>query len=88
MELDVGFLELENGKCPYLGWEQKLDKQVRGEVRVRINRLRLGNFGDKKEISRRPRNIGDYSSHRLKRGNYGKRKKLQGTSPRTTPRPR
>jgi putative addiction module killer protein len=50
MELDVGFLELENGKCPYLDWEQKLDKQVRGEVRVRINRLRLGNFGDCKTI--------------------------------------
>src|SRR5262245_40652719 len=50
MELEVGFLELENGKCPYLDWEQKLDKSVRGEVRVRINRLRLGNLGDCKNI--------------------------------------
>lgn len=54
MELDVGFLELENGKCPYLDWEKKLDKQVRGDVRIRINRLRLGNFGDCKTIKGLP----------------------------------
>lgn len=50
MELDIDFLELENGKSPYLDWEQKLDKQIRGAVRIRINRLRLGNFGDCKSI--------------------------------------
>ena len=50
MEIEVGFLELTNGKCPYLDWEQKLDKIVRGAVRIRINRLRLGNFGDCKTI--------------------------------------
>lgn len=52
MELDIGFLELDNGKCPYLEWEQKLDKVVRGAVRIRINRLRLGNLGDCKTIKR------------------------------------
>jgi len=50
MSIDVGILELTNGKCPYLDWEQKLDKTVRGAVRIRINRLRLGNFGDCKTI--------------------------------------
>ncbi len=50
MEIEVGFLELDNGKCPYLEWEHKLDKTVRGAVRTRINRLRLGNFGDCKTI--------------------------------------
>src|ERR1700722_11733888 len=50
MSIEVGFLELTNGKCPYLDWEQKLDRFVRGAVRVRINRLRLGNFGDCKTI--------------------------------------
>lgn len=50
MEIEVGFLELANGKSPYLDWEQKLDQQVRGAVRIRINRLRLGNFGDCKTI--------------------------------------
>ena len=46
MSIDVGYLELENGKCPYLDWEQKLSKDIRGIVRIRINRIRLGNFGD------------------------------------------
>jgi putative addiction module killer protein len=50
MNLDVGFLELSNGRSPYLEWESKLDKAVRAAVRVRINRLRLGNFGDSKVI--------------------------------------
>ena len=50
MSIEVGFLELTNGKCPYLDWKQKLDKTVRGAVRIRINRLRLGNFGDCKTI--------------------------------------
>ncbi len=51
MEYEVGFLELDNGRCPYLQWESKLDKTIRGIVRTRINRLRLGNFGDCKPIS-------------------------------------
>lgn len=50
MTVDVGYLELENGKSPYLDWEQKLSKDSRGMVRMRINRLRLGNFGDCKII--------------------------------------
>ena len=50
MDIEVGFLELAGGKCPYLEWERKLDKFIRGAVRVRINRLRLGNFGDCKTI--------------------------------------
>lgn len=50
MSIDVAFLELENGKCPYLNWEQKLPRDIRGIVRIRINRLRLGNFGDCKTI--------------------------------------
>lgn len=50
MSIDVGYLELEHGKCPYLDWEQKLAKDIRGIVRIRINRLRLGNFGDCKPI--------------------------------------
>ncbi|NGX54505.1 MAG: hypothetical protein KR126chlam2_00116 [Chlamydiae bacterium] len=44
MEYEVGFLELDNGRCPYLQWELKLDKSIRGTVRTRINRLRLGQF--------------------------------------------
>lgn len=50
MSIEVGFLEIAKGKCPFLDWEKKLDKSIRGAVRVRINRLRLGNFGDCKTI--------------------------------------
>lgn len=46
MSIEVSFLEIANGKCPYLDWEKKLDPSARGAVRIRINRLRLGNFGD------------------------------------------
>ena len=40
MNIDFDFLE----------WEKKLDQSIRGAVRVRINRLRLGNFGNCKTI--------------------------------------
>jgi putative addiction module killer protein len=50
MNIEVSFLEIANGKCPYLDWEEKLDKAVRAAARIRINRLRLGNFGDCKNI--------------------------------------
>ncbi len=50
MDVEIEFLELPNGKTPYLEWEKKLDKFVRAIARTRINRLRLGNFGDCKMI--------------------------------------
>ncbi len=50
MNIKIAFLELASGKCPYLEWEERLDKVIQGVIRVRINRLRLGNFGDCKII--------------------------------------
>jgi putative addiction module killer protein len=50
MSLKVLYLELSNGECPFLAWEEKLDVNARAAVRIRINRLRLGNFGDCKAI--------------------------------------
>ena len=50
MTIEVGFLQIDGGKCPYIEWEKKLDKAIRGTIRVRINRLRLGNYGDCKAI--------------------------------------
>ena len=46
MNVDISYLELEDGKSPYLEWERKLDVAARATVRTRINRVRLGNFGD------------------------------------------
>jgi len=38
------------GKCPFTAWLNKLDVQVRAKVRVRIDRVRFGNFGDCKQL--------------------------------------
>jgi putative addiction module killer protein len=50
MSIEVGFLEISSGKCPYVEWEKRLEKSIRAAIRVRINRLRIGNFGDCKTI--------------------------------------
>lgn len=46
MKIEVSYLETDNGTSPYLVWEEKLDTVARAAVRIRINRIRLGNFGD------------------------------------------
>lgn len=46
MNIAISYLELENGKSPYVEWEGKLDVSIRSLVRARLNRLRVGNFGD------------------------------------------
>jgi putative addiction module killer protein len=46
MNIDIAYLEAGNGKSPYLEWEKKLDISTRAVVRSRMNRVRLGNFGD------------------------------------------
>ena len=46
MNIDIAYLETDNGKSPYLEWEKKLDISTRAVIRSRINRVRLGNFGD------------------------------------------
>ena len=43
MSIDVSYLELENGKPLF---EPGTPRDIRGIVRIRINRLHLGNFGD------------------------------------------
>src|SRR5580692_2917558 len=50
MNIDVSFLVLGNGGSPYLEWEHDLDESARAAARIRINRIRLGNFGDCKPI--------------------------------------
>lgn len=50
MSVELEFLELANGRSPFEEWESRLDPPTRGMVRVRLNRVRLGNFGDCKAI--------------------------------------
>ena len=41
----------EDGRNPFRAWLEGLrDRQARARVRVRINRVRLGNFGDSKSV--------------------------------------
>ena len=54
MNIEVSYLEVGNGKSPYLEWEQELDTVSRAAARIRINRIRLGNFGDCTPIKNAP----------------------------------
>jgi len=41
----------ESGQNPFRKWLEELrDRQARAKVRVRLNRIRLGNFGDCKNV--------------------------------------
>ncbi len=41
----------EDEKNPFRKWLEGLrDRQVRAKIRVRLNRIRLGNFGDSKSV--------------------------------------
>lgn len=43
----------ENGRNPFRKWLEALrDRQARAKIRVRLNRIRLGNFGDCKSVGR------------------------------------
>ena len=50
MNIEVSYLEIAPGKSPYVEWEEDLDTTARGTARMRINRLRGGNFGDCKSV--------------------------------------
>jgi putative addiction module killer protein len=40
-----------NGRNPFREWLEGLgDRQIRAKIRVRLNRIRLGNFGDCKSV--------------------------------------
>nr|NGX42687.1 hypothetical protein [Chlamydiota bacterium] len=49
-EITLEYYETDNGKCPYLEWQNGLTQKIRGLVTVRLTRVRLGNFGDYKAI--------------------------------------
>jgi hypothetical protein len=41
----------DNGRNPFREWLERLrDRQARARIRVRLNRIRLGNFGDSKSV--------------------------------------
>ncbi len=54
-ETQIELLEYltEEGRNPFREWLEGLrDRQARAKIRVRLNRIRLGNFGDCKNVGR------------------------------------
>ena len=49
-EITIEIYENARGDCSYIQWENRLSLENRAKVRARINRIRLGNFGDVKSI--------------------------------------
>jgi len=50
-EREIRLYVTRNGKVPYSRWLNSLkDVRARAVVRVRLNRIRLGNFGDCKSV--------------------------------------
>lgn len=51
VERELRLYVAENGKVPYSLWLHSLkDSRARAMIRVRLNRIRLGNFGDCKPV--------------------------------------
>ena len=52
MQTEILVLDYQtaNGHFPFREWAASLDKVARSAVAARINRLRLGNFGDWKPV--------------------------------------
>jgi putative addiction module killer protein len=48
-EIEI-LLYCRGGSCPFSEWISSLEARARGIVRARLNRIRLGNFGDCKTI--------------------------------------
>jgi putative addiction module killer protein len=42
----IEYYETDTGKCPYLEWESELSIELRAQIRKRLNRVRMGSFGD------------------------------------------
>lgn len=51
--MEIRLFVKEDGRCPFEHWLNGLrDVTARGRIFARINRLRLGNFGDVKSLGR------------------------------------
>ncbi len=51
MELKIEIYKSANGKCPFNTWFEKIKEiHTRSKILVRLDRLKLGNFGDCKNL--------------------------------------
>lgn len=52
MEIEIEIYETANGKRPFESWLRDIKEvHTRAKVRIRLDRLQMGNFGDCKTIS-------------------------------------
>lgn len=49
--IEIFTYKTSTGKRPYASWECELDEKTRAVVKIRLDRIRLGNFGDTKKLS-------------------------------------
>lgn len=51
MEIQIELFETDSGKCPFDDWFNNLrEMHTRAKILIRIDRLKLGNFGDCKSL--------------------------------------
>lgn len=50
IELSILEYQTADGTFPYQSWLKSLDKKAAATVAARVNRLRIGNFGDWKRV--------------------------------------
>lgn len=48
--MDIVIYVTDTGKEPFSDWQDKLDKKMKAVVMKRLDRIRLGNFGDSKRL--------------------------------------
>ena len=48
----IEIYELPEGKKPFIEWMESLDKSVRYRIKERLDRVRLGNLGDYKNVGK------------------------------------
>lgn len=48
--IEIVIYATNTGKEPFSDWQDKLDKRMRAIVMKRLDRIRLGNFGDSKRL--------------------------------------
>lgn len=48
--IEIVLYASDTGKEPFSDWESRLDKPMRAAVMRRLDRVRLGNFGDAKRL--------------------------------------
>ena len=52
MEIDIEIYQTANGKRPFESWLRDIrEVHTRAKIRMRLDRLKMGNFGDCKTIS-------------------------------------